>query len=145
MRRPESPALGYAALARTTAVILAVIATATLITACSDDDAGEGVILATATVGTEKTFGTINHLPGGAATITSDHVLESITCESGQLTMVTSAGRFVGTMDCAAQVSQETIDMFVGKPILITITETRLKIENPEAGSLDYPATNVQF
>ena len=104
-----------------------------------------GVVQTPATVGAEKTFGTINHLPGGFATITSDHVLESITCENGQLTMVTSAGRFVGTMDCTAQVSQETIDAFVGKPILITVTDTRLKIENPDAGSLDYPATDVRF
>lgn len=126
------------------AVLVALLASGAWFFAC-DDDSGGSVIEAPATVGAEKTFGTISRLPGGFATITSDHVLESITCENGQLTMVTSAGRFVGTMDCTAQVPQETLDRFVGKPILITVTETRLKIENPEAGSLDYPATDVRF
>jgi hypothetical protein len=112
--------------------------------ACDDGPAGS-IIESPATVSAEKTFGTINRLPGGFATITSDHVLDSISCESGRLTIVTSAARFEGAMDCTAQVPQETIDDFVGKPIVITITDTRLKIENPDAGSLDFPATSVQF
>lgn len=122
---------------------LLVVAASYVFVACDDESSGSLVVQTPATVGAEKTFGTINHLPGGVATVTSDYVLQSITCDNGTLVLVTTNARFVGTMDCTAQVPQETIDRFIGKPIMITITETRLKIEHPEAGSLDYPATGV--
>jgi hypothetical protein len=113
-----------------------------LIAGCSDDGTDD-VVETPPSVTAQQTFGSINRLPDGQATVVSDHVLQSITCTAGQLTMVTAAGSFVGTMDCTAQVPQETIDRFVGKPVLITVSDTRLKIEHPQAGSLDYPATGV--
>ena len=121
--------------------MLALLAVAALIAACGDSS--DGVQLTTPGPEGVATIGQIEHFPGGQATITSDHVLVSISCENGVITMVTSAGRFTGTMDCQAQVGQDVLDRFVGKPIAITITDARLKIENPEAGSLDYPATDV--
>ena len=123
--------------------ILGALAAAALFVGCNGGDDNEAVVQPPPSVSAERTFGTINRLPNGVATVTSEYVLQSITCDAGRLTMITSAGSFVGTMDCAAQVTQENIDRFVGKPVLITITDTRLKIEHPEAGSLDYPATDV--
>jgi hypothetical protein len=121
-------------------VVLLVSITAS---ACADGDDDGATIAPPPSVTAERTFGSINHVGNGIATVTSDYVLQSISCDAGKLTMITAAGTFVGTMDCAAQVTQETIDRFVGKPVLIVVTDTRLKIEHPDAGSLDYPATDV--
>jgi hypothetical protein len=90
------------------------------------------------------TIGKIDRFPGGTAVVSSEHNLVGISCEAGAVTMTTSAGVFSGSMDCAAMPPSETIDRFVGKAVAITISETRLKIENPEAGSLDLPASGAK-
>ena len=123
--------------------LIAALLLSTVLSSCADGDENEATIQPPPNVTAERTFGSINHIGNGIATVTSDYVLESSTCDAGRLTVITAAATFVGTMDCAAQVTQETIDRFVGKPVLIVITDTRFKIEHPEAGSLDYPATDV--
>jgi len=126
-------------------VVAGVVAAALLAAGCDDSSDG-GIDVTTGTVGAGATVvvGKIERFPGGTAVVTSDHVLVAITCSAGTLTVTTSAGVFSGTMDCGQMATADVIDRFVGKAIVITISETRLKIENPEAGSLDFPAVGAR-
>jgi hypothetical protein len=100
-------------------------------------------IVATVAGEATTTIGKIDRFPGGTAVVTSEHTLVGISCDVGTMTMTTSVGVFSGAMDCGAMPPVETIERFVGKAIAITISESRLKIENPEAGSLELPASGV--
>jgi hypothetical protein len=116
---------------------------ALLLAACADGS--DGRINVTTSVPSAPTvvIGKIDRFPGGTAVVTSEYVLQSMTCEAGVLTLTTSAGAFTGTMDCGQMVSPDIVGRFVGRPIVITISATRLRIEHPEAGSLDFPASGA--
>ena len=130
------------------AVLLGMLA----MTGCDDSSRGDGVAVGTpvasvvATVEGEATttIGKIDRFPGGTVVVSSEHVLVGISCEAGTVTLTTSVGMFSGAMDCGAMPPVETIDRFVEKAIAITISESQLRIENPEAGSLDLPARGVR-
>jgi hypothetical protein len=112
--------------------------------ACGDDDGGIAVITTpqgTLPPGAEATYGAIDRFPGGTAVVRSDYTVTAIACDAGKLRVTTTAGVFTGTMDCEAMVTPDIVDRFLDKPALVTITATRIKLENPEAGSLDFPAT----
>ena len=123
--------------------LLNALLLAAVVVGCGDDGGEVRVTTQTADTGSESTFGAIERLPGGTAVITSPHTLVAITCSETTLTLTTTAGTFAGTMDCSAMPTTDIIERYTGKPIVITIGGGRLKIENPEAGSLDFPATDV--
>lgn len=77
--------------------------------------------------------------------VDSDYVLESMKCDAGTLTMVTSSGTFTGSMDCTAMPPDLVIAGFGNKQIVITITTTRLKIEAVAVGTLDLPAAGARL
>lgn len=131
---------------RRTFLTLAILfALSAVISACSDSGADDDVRVTTPTAsnGPEATYGAIERLPGGTAVITSPHTLVAITCDGTTVTMTTTVATFTGTMDCKAMPPAEIIARYTDKTIAITIGGGRLKIENPEAGSLDLPATEV--
>ena len=125
-------------------LVAGVVAAALLVAGCDDSSGGGNDVRTETAAGATVTVGKIERFPGGTAVVTSDHVLQSIACEGGTLTLTTSAGAFSGSMDCAQMVEADVVGRFVGKAIAITISETRLRIENPEAGSLDFPASSAR-
>ena len=120
--------------------------------ACDDSSPADGVVVGTPVASVvamvegeaTTTIGKIDRFPGGTVVVSSEHVLVGISCEAGAVTMTTSAGTLSGAMDCGAMPPAETIERFVGKAVAITISEGRLRIENPEAGSLDLPASGAR-
>jgi hypothetical protein len=122
-----------------------LLAAAALFAACDDSSPGDDVLITTPTAAPAEgtSIGKIDRFPGGTAVITSDHTLISITCQTEQLVMTTSVAVFTGDMPCDRMVPADVVERFVQKPITITIDGGRLKIENPESGTLDFPATNV--
>ena len=128
-----------------TGFTLAIVsALAVFVAACSDSSADDvRVTTPTGSPGAEATYGAIEHLPGGTAVVTSPHTLVAITCDGMTVTMTTTAATFTGAMDCTAMPPAEIIARYIDKTIAITIGGGRLKIENPEVGSLDLPATDV--
>lgn len=111
---------------------------------CGGSDDGVTVTTPTVASGDNVTYGEIERLPGGTAVITSDHTFVSAVCDQGMITLTTTAARFTGNMDCAAMPTDEVINRFVDLQITINIGGGRLKIESPEGGSLDFPATDVR-
>ena len=131
--------------------ILGVLA----VTGCDDSSSSDGVVVgtpvdavasvvATVVAGPTISIGKIDRFPGGTAVVSSEHVLVGISCEAGVVTMTTRVGTFSGAMDCGAMPPVETIERFVGKAVAITISVGRLRIENPEAGSLELPASGTK-
>jgi hypothetical protein len=113
--------------------------------ACGDSDSnGGGARVTTPNPGGEATFGAIERLPGGTAVITSDHVLVSVTCDTGAFSLTTTQRAFAGRMDCAAMPPPDVIARYVDQPVAIVIADGRLKMENPGIGSLDFPVTEVR-
>jgi hypothetical protein len=130
--------------ARHLAVVTAALAALALTTtACDDGDAPAVTEATRAVTPGATTIGRVDRLPNGTAVVTSDHTLVDIVCANGQLTMTTNIARFTGAMDCTSMAPPDIVQRYQGKPIAISITATRLKIDNPEAGSLDFPAANV--
>ena len=133
-------------------LIAATLALAAIATACNNSDgnttpAPDGTTTTatqTPTADGTTTIGKIDRFPGGTAVITSDHTLISITCANEQLILTTTAAVFTANMPCDRMVPPDVVDRFLQKPITITIADGRLKIENPEAGTLDFPATDVK-
>lgn len=119
---------------------------AVLLVGCDDSSGGIAVSTGTAAApaGATVVVGKVERLPGGTVVVTSDHVLQSIVCEGGVLTLTTSAGVFSGTMGCGQMVGADIVGRFVGKAVVITISDTRLRIEHPDAGSLDFPAAGAR-
>lgn len=123
------------------AVVSALIGV--LLAACSDDDGGgsptPGAVVADPIT---SSYGVIVNT-GGTPVITSDYVLEAMTCADGIFTMVTGAATFSGAMDCTAMPPDLAIAAFGNKPITIQISASRLKIEAIGAGTLDMPVVNA--
>jgi hypothetical protein len=113
-----------------------------LLSACSDDDGGDSPTPTLAADPITSSYGAIVNT-GGTPVITSDYVLESMTCADGVFTMVTAAGTFSGDMDCAAMPPDLAIAAFGNKPITILISPSRLKIEAIGAGTLDMPVVGA--
>jgi len=129
---------------RSLRLAFALVATCALLAGCGDDGGGIAVVTTpegTLAPGAEATYGVIDRLPGGTAVIRSDYTIATITCDAGVLRITTSGGAFTGGMDCATMPSDDVISLFTGKTVQVTITPARIRIDSPEVGSLDFPAS----
>ncbi len=125
-------------------MFVVTFALSAVLAACSDSGADDvRVTPPTVAAGGEATFGAIERFPGGTAVVTSPHTLVAITCDGTTVTMTTTAATFTGTMDCSAMPPADIIGRYIDRAVAITIGGGRLKIENPDAGSLDLPAVDV--
>lgn len=89
------------------------------------------------------TLGRIDRLPGGTPVPTDVRTLLTIECQSEQLIVRTNLEQITAKMPCDRLLPGPIIERFLGQPVAITYDDSRLKIENPGAGSIELPAEDA--
>lgn len=91
-----------------------------------------------------ETLGAIERLPGGTPVLSDVRTFINLNCREGLMTLRTNAEIITGRMDCGQMPPQSIVDQFTGRPVAITYGEGRLRIESPEAGTLDLPVADAE-
>ncbi len=80
----------------------------------------------------------------GATTATAGvRTLLAMACNDGQLIVRTNREGIVAQMDCTKAVPRSTLDRFLGQPVTITYKDAHLRIDNPQAGTIDAAAAGA--
>ena len=88
-------------------------------------------------------IGEIKRLPGGTAVPTDARTLVSAACEGGRLVVKTDRESVVGEMDCSRMIPPDVVDKFRGKPIAVSYTGQRLRIESASEGTVELTVMNA--
>lgn len=91
-----------------------------------------------------ETLGAIERLPGGTPVLSDVRTFINLNCRDGLMTLRTNAEVITGRMECGQTPPQSIVDQFTGRTIAISYAEGRLRIESPEAGTLDLPVTDAE-
>jgi len=134
--------------------LAAVGAVAVIAIACTSGGSSKSPVAAGATGAPSATrssspsaggfsIGEIKRLPGGTAVPTDVRTLMSAICTDGRLVVRTDRESIVGQMDCAQMVPAEFLNRFLNKPVAISYTNQRLRIETASEGTLELTVTNA--
>ncbi|MEX0749268.1 MAG: hypothetical protein WD359_00530 [Dehalococcoidia bacterium] len=99
------------------------------------DSNGDGAVLESG-----ESLGSIERLPGGTPAASDVRTLLSAQCADGVLTLRTNREEIASPMDCGQMLPEGVIARFIGQPVAIRAQEGRLIVENPTAGTMDFPA-----
>ena len=132
---------------RSVVVVLAAIAAlAVVAAACTSGDSTKSPAATTASTansGGGFSIGEIKRLPGGTAVPTDVRTLKSAICSDGRLVVQTDRESVVGQMDCSQMVPPQVVDRFRGKPVAISYTNQRLRIESASEGTVELTVANA--